>query len=225
MTSVLLLRLVGPMQSWGLHSRFSAMRDTGAEPSKSGVIGLLAAALGRPRGADIADLAALRMGVRVDQEGHLEVDFHTAGQGGIMLVSGKVDPAARVVSQRHYLADARFLAALEGDPLLLETAQAALQNPHWPLFLGRKAFLPSEPVWLPDGLRRDTPLAAVLASYPWLGAPARQSPERLRLVLEDPHGPEIRPDQPVLFTASGLTQYAPRHVRQEYIPCPEQRED
>jgi CRISPR system Cascade subunit CasD len=44
----LLLRLVGPMQSWGTTSRFD-QRDTGKEPSKSGVIGLVAAALGIDR--------------------------------------------------------------------------------------------------------------------------------------------------------------------------------
>ena len=42
--SVLLLRLAGPMQAWGTQSRFT-VRDTGLEPSKSGVIGLLCAAL------------------------------------------------------------------------------------------------------------------------------------------------------------------------------------
>ena len=46
--SVLLMRLAGPMQSWGTQSRFGH-RDTGTEPSKSGVIGLLCAALGWPR--------------------------------------------------------------------------------------------------------------------------------------------------------------------------------
>ena len=50
----LLLRFIGPMQSWGTTSRFD-QRDTGKEPSKSGVVGLLAAAMGRsqqPRGQD-----------------------------------------------------------------------------------------------------------------------------------------------------------------------------
>ena len=36
--NTLLLRLAGPMQSWGTQSRFFT-RDTGLEPSKSGVIG------------------------------------------------------------------------------------------------------------------------------------------------------------------------------------------
>ena len=75
--STLLLRLAGPMQSWGTQSRHS-LRDTGQEPSKSGVIGLVAAALGRPRDRDISDLAGLRMGVRVDHEGRVSKDFHAA---------------------------------------------------------------------------------------------------------------------------------------------------
>ena len=66
--SVLLLRPVGPMQSWGVQSRFT-VRDTGLEPSKSGTVGLLCAALGRCRHEPIADLAAWTRGVRADQEG------------------------------------------------------------------------------------------------------------------------------------------------------------
>ena len=79
MPYTLLLRLAGPMQSWGTQSRFS-MRDTGLEPSKSGVIGLLCAALGRPREdtAIVRRLTALTMGVRVDREGVMKKDFHTA---------------------------------------------------------------------------------------------------------------------------------------------------
>src|SRR5260370_17357943 len=76
----LLLRLAAPMQSWGTQSRF-VVRDTGLEPSKSGVIGLLCAALGRPREAPMEDLARLRMGVRVDRGGVMQTDYHTAGGG------------------------------------------------------------------------------------------------------------------------------------------------
>ena len=76
--STLLLRLAGPMQSWGTQSRFS-VRDTGLEPSKSGVVGLLCAALGLPRHEEVDHLAALSMGVRVDSEGALKMDYQTAG--------------------------------------------------------------------------------------------------------------------------------------------------
>lgn len=73
-SAVLLLQLAGPLQSWGISSKFET-RDTAAMPSKSGVCGLLAAALGRPRDADVSDLAALRFGVRADRDGRLLDDF------------------------------------------------------------------------------------------------------------------------------------------------------
>ena len=43
--STLLLRLAAPLQSWGASSKFGR-RATEREPTKSGVIGLVAAALG-----------------------------------------------------------------------------------------------------------------------------------------------------------------------------------
>ena len=197
--SVLLLRLCGPMQSWGVQSRFT-VRDTGLEPSKSGVVGLLCAALGRRRHEPVADLAALRMGVRVDQEGTLAYDYHTAGKGGILKASGKVERKNLVVSTRYYLSDARFLVGLQGDDLaLLTQLHAALRDPHWPLYLGRKAFVPGEPVWLRDGLRPDEDLMD-LHTYHWLGCDPKKRPEQVRLVLDDPkNGPETRPDLPLSF--------------------------
>ena len=70
--TTLLLRLEGPMQSWGTQSRFRD-RDTGLEPSKSGVIGLLCAALGRLREEPVGDLTGLRFGVRADKPGTLRI--------------------------------------------------------------------------------------------------------------------------------------------------------
>lgn len=46
--ATLLLRLAAPLQAWGADSKFET-RKTGREPTKSGVIGLLAAALGLRR--------------------------------------------------------------------------------------------------------------------------------------------------------------------------------
>lgn len=72
--SVLLLRLAGPMQAWGDSARF-VRRTTRHEPTKSGVVGLLASALGRGREESVEDLAQLEMGVRADQPGTLLRDF------------------------------------------------------------------------------------------------------------------------------------------------------
>ncbi|MBT9258212.1 MAG: type I-E CRISPR-associated protein Cas5/CasD [Clostridiales bacterium] len=215
MHHTLLLRLVGPMQSWGVSSRFT-VRDTGREPSKSGVVGLLAAALGRPREDRIDDLAALRMGVRVDREGEVMVDFHTASQVYKASGSGLKDTE---VSRRYYLADAAFLVGLEGEDLdLLRRLQKALRDPVWPLYLGRKAFVPACPVELPDGLREHTGLEEALRTYPLITN--RPSGSRLRLVLEDADGPIVRSDQPISFAER---RFAPRRVRVDFLPSPEER--
>ena len=208
--NVLLLRLSGPMQSWGVQSRFS-VRETGLEPSKSGVVGLLAAALGRPRDADISDLAGLVMAVRVDAEGLLRYDYHTAKD--VLKAGGGIKETEP--SRRYYLADACFLVGLAGEDLaLLEQLQTALHDPVWPLCLGRKAFVPGEPVWLADGLRSDATLRPVLEIHPWLGQAAKKQPERVRLVAEDPDGSEIRPDQPLSFAER---RFAPRRVTTTFI--------
>jgi CRISPR system Cascade subunit CasD len=212
--NVLLLRLSGPMQSWGVQSRFT-VRDTGREPSKSGVVGLLCAALGRPREEPVDDLARLKMGVRADQEGSVAYDYQTAMD--IYRAGGRGTKPTET-SKRYYLSDARFLVGLAGTDLdLLKRLYDAVRDPHWLLFLGRKAFVPGEPVWLEDGLRPDVELLEELKRYPWLGPKWRQPAERLRLILEDPDGPQVRSDQPVSFAER---RYAPRHVRTTFIDAP-----
>jgi CRISPR system Cascade subunit CasD len=169
------------MQSWGTASRFD-LRHTDREPSKSGVIGLLCAALGRDRAEPVDDLAGLRMGVRVDREGVLQYDYQTAEK--VMKASGQ-GVFDTVQSWRYYLADAAFLVGLESpDEGLLRTLWQALRNPVWPLFLGRKGYLPSPPVWLPDGVVT-TPLEEALAAHPGLVEP---QPDRYRYALEEPSG-------------------------------------
>lgn len=168
----LLIRLEGPMQSWGTTSRFD-QRDTGKEPSKSGVIGLLAAALGYDREdwQNVEPLTQLKMGVRHDRPGILKRDYQTAGCASpneIIKADGKLSDNG-VVSERFYLSDACFLVGFESsDSNLLQQAHDALLNPKWPLALGRKSYVPAEPVWLPEGLRKDENLKEALMKYPWI---------------------------------------------------------
>jgi len=213
--NTLLIRLSAPMQSWGTQSRFT-MRDTGLEPSKSGVLGLFCAALGIDREDDkgLRSLASLRMGVRVDKEGLLQVDYHTAQN--VLMANGKIKGTE--LSNRYYLANAIFLVGFESEDLtLLERIQSALQKPVWALFLGRKAFVPSEPVHLLDGLRAGETLEQGLQSYPCLCEPAS---EKLRLVIEDNNGSIVRSDQPISF-ARFTRKFAPRRVRVDFVPAPE----
>lgn len=227
----LLLRLTGPMQSWGTRSRFGD-RDTGREPSKSGVIGLLCAALGRARDEPLDDLAALTMGVRIDREGSIGRDYQTTGGGrwrgeryGVVGPDGK--PGGTVLSDRYYLADADFLVGLEAataeQEALLRELDAALAAPVWQLALGRKAFVPGVPPRLPDaaplgpGLRGGAVLD-VLRAYPWQDALGKALQERVRFVLDAEPGStaDVRPDVPLSFVPSAR-RFATRYVRTEYL--------
>lgn len=215
--ATLLLRLQGPLQSWGTTSRFDE-RDTQLEPSKSGVLGLVCAALGRDRREPVDDLAALRMGVRVDREGVPMRDYQTAT--GVLIATGKADLRRTVVSPRYYLADAAFLVGLEGrDETLLASIHAALRAPHWPLALGRKSFAPGMPVWLVDGLS-PLPLEQALASYPPLSSAQRGQMQPLRCLLEDDQEGAIRLDQPVAPFAE--RRFGPRFVKSGVLHVPDQ---
>ncbi len=204
----LLLRLAGPMQSWGVQSRFT-VRDTALEPTKSGVIGLVCAALGRDRSAPIDDLATLRMGVRVDREGRKRRDYQTSGKEGFLRARGAVETSDVIPSERYYLSDAHFTVGLEGNNLpLLEDVHRALHAPHWPLALGRKAFPPGLPVYLGgEGLHPSTALLDALENHSWTSSPRQRTPSMLRYVIEahddvpaeDVVARRTQPDQPLSF--------------------------
>ena len=223
----LLLRLAGPMQSWGTTSRFD-QRDTGKEPSKSGVIGLLAAALGidRENWTNLEPLTHLSMGVRHDRPGVPKRDYQTAGCAAtdtIIKADGKQAKDGGVVSQRFYLADACFLVGLEGkDVTLLNKIHAALQNPVWTLALGRKSYVPSESVWMIDGLQ-DAPLVDVLARWPWIGNQRKweEFPDKLLVSYESVDGSGVlKMDQPLSSFAK--RHFGSRFVRSEWIPFPQE---
>ena len=239
--STLLLRLTGPLQSWGYRSRFSD-RDTGLEPTKSGVIGLLCCALGQPRSENPKELAALKMHVRVDRQGTLLKDFHSAG-GGVFRGSREYvapkssgapgDPKKGVVvTERHYLQDASFLVALEGDQNLLKKLAEKLADPVWPLALGRRSCPPSEPVLVGmTGQDAKTALGVQSLKLHKRHLPTRWdeeegrfmpdlSPQRLRLVVECAKGDtagEIRRDVPVAWPNQLTREYTIRFVREETI--------
>ncbi|MFG2948347.1 type I-E CRISPR-associated protein Cas5/CasD [Streptomyces adustus] len=220
MSSVLVLRLAGPLQSWGASSRF-VRRTTESAPTKSGVIGLLAAAAGLERGNDqaLTPLAALRFGVRIDQPGTRIRDFHTAHHA----VSGKSMP----LTERFYLADAVFVAALEGEHTLLTQSHAALQNPVYAPFLGRRSCPPAEQLEL--GLYEDAELESVLAQVPWQASAwyrrqHRHQAEKGLTVLREAApaehtGADTLRDQPLSFTPAHR-RHALRTVVTTTVPLP-----
>ncbi|HKV39598.1 MAG TPA: type I-E CRISPR-associated protein Cas5/CasD [Blastocatellia bacterium] len=181
----LLLRLDGPMQSWGYRSRFD-YRDTALEPTRSGVIGMICAAMGIARGEDIKRFDELRMGVRVDKKGRPERDYHTA----LNVVKANGSGVGTVVSYRDYLADASFTVGLQSENKeLIEDVAKSLRTPAWFLFLGRKAFPLATPLLGPG----DRPKAGTLEEHLLSGDSNR------RVVLEMPGGERTQHDWPLCF--------------------------
>ncbi|MFI6344176.1 type I-E CRISPR-associated protein Cas5/CasD [Streptomyces sp. NPDC050560] len=233
---VLLLRLAGPLQSWGDRST-SNRRETRPEPTKSGVIGLLAAAAGRPRSAPVVDLVELRLGVRVDQPGSLLRDYHTVSDyRGNPLLSSAVNakgtqkptsPAKHThVTQRFYLQDAVFLAAVTGPAALISALDAAVRHPSFPLALGRRSCVPTQPLSL--GLRSRT-LEDALRDEPWQASDHHRrrwgrthhhaTHVDLPATLDDPAGDDTRHDVPLSFNPHHRT-FTTRHVRHTYLNAP-----
>lgn len=220
--TVLLLRLAGPMQAWGDSSRFTR-RDTRMVPSKSGVLGLLAAADGRRRVDPIEDLASLRFGVRVDQPGQLQRDFQTA----INWDTGVSMP----LSYRYYVADAVFVAGMEGDASLLGALAERVQEPTFPLYLGRRSCPVTDPVFV--GLT-ERGLEDALRSQPWQasGWHRRRRPSEVDLELfmdADASGGfpvETRRDVPLSFSPErreyGWREVA--HLDPVLLPNPDARQ-
>lgn len=192
--TVLLLRLAGPLQSWGSSSRF-ARRGTEVAPTKSGVIGLLAAAKGVRRTEPLTELLGLEFGVRIDQPGQILRDFQTARS-----LDGR---ESAPLTYRFYLADAVFLAGVSGERELLHGLAEALRRPRFPLYLGRRSCPPAGPISL--GVH-DGSLDDALTSWPWLAAEwhRRRAARTVRLeIIRDarPGEPvtETVPDAPVSF--------------------------
>lgn len=195
------------MQSWGTRSRFDE-RDSDLEPSKSGVIGLLCAAMGvdRKEDAPVLALARCRMGVRVDCEGILRMDFLTA----------QTEKGDTTISRRYYLADAVFLVGLESEARdLLSAAQQALKNPVWTLALGRKSYVPSPGVFLDDGLV-DKDLEIALKEHPLLVEPSKNEvkPTRRFVIESRERVGSLRMDEP--RSSFAARKYAARFVESHY---------
>ena len=147
----LLLKLAGPLQSWGVGSKYS-WRKTSNEPSKSGIVGLVAAALGRRRTDPVDDLAAFGLAVRIDQAGLYERDYQTAKGRKFDAASQKwVVGRDAWVTQRFYLADAVFVAGLEVPDKRVDEIANALLHPAFPLYLGRRSCPPAHKVLMESG--------------------------------------------------------------------------
>lgn len=158
MTKYLVFRLYGPMASWG-DVAVGTYRPTFDHPSKSAVMGLLAAAIGIRRDEDIK-LQKLTesydFAVRVDASGMMLRDYHTSqvpssgsGRNKKYFATRKDELAVSqkdmktILSTRDYYCDAVYSVCLWGKsddvPYSLENLAQKLKEPEFVLYLGRKS--------------------------------------------------------------------------------------
>lgn len=214
---ILILRLTGPMQSWGISSRWN-FRDTSTEPTKSGIIGLLACALGYKK----ADLKIeteldknLKVGLRIDRPGIVTTDFHTVS--GIHTIATGKSKVHTELSYRSYIEDASFLIVMTGPLTLLKKIESALKNPKWPIYLGRKSCIPTQPV-LEILSHEYSSLKEALKTIPWNKLTSKDDvPEILRCVIEDEKGNLLRKDA---IRINPARIYGTRRISEYWIETP-----
>lgn len=224
-TAYLALRLEGPLQSWGFESQYNR-RNTGLLPTKSAILGMCCAALGIPRGSEdekalleqCVDLRLLTVVISRrdpkyrDEPKELQVrritDYHTV-QNTKTASGGTKDTH---LTYRQYLCDASFACILSGNAKLInrlakDEKGQGLENPVWGIWLGRKACIPTAPVFagiFPDEVEA---LRELLGAQPLEAFTHQREVER----FED--GNDSLPDQPLCFAApDGIRKFAPRRV-------------
>lgn len=161
--SHLLLWIESPLQSWGHDSKFDR-RDTLNFPTKSGILGLVCCALGYSgeQREFLAEFAELNMTVLSFSKDKRQVklrDFHMVGSGynekdpwqSLMIPrtneGKKATGGGSKLTYRYYLQDARFAIILEVPDDKVDLISAALQNPVWDLYFGRKTCVPSDIIY------------------------------------------------------------------------------
>jgi CRISPR system Cascade subunit CasD len=200
--------LDSPLQSWGTSSRFDH-RGSDPYPSKSGVVGIIAAAMGIDKyGVDeeakLRPLSGLHFSVfRVSRsiggrtpQVLLLRDYHTIGGGyddenhwGRMSISSKAEdrrPFGTVTTYRNYLTDAVFAVVLRGEVKVLETIASALEDPVWGIWFGRKCCIPAVPVFAVIADDQDQSLANLLAKTNELYPVPEDGNENDLIVYRDP---------------------------------------
>jgi len=215
---MLVLRLQGPMQSWGLRARWD-IRDTGTEPSKSAIVGMLGCALGYHRNDKRLEEEldkSLSIGVRIDYPGVIARDFQTVS-GLHLNAEGKQVPKT-IVSPRSYIFDASFTVVIEGPKQLLERCHDALLNPCWPIFLGRKSCPPIRPV-VENLTTEFKTIQEALEKLP-RETPVKESvrPEKLRCVIETVDSDATRQDA---LRINPMRIYSHRRVKIDFVSNPE----
>lgn len=215
----LFVDLYGPLAAWG-DVAVGETRPAYTRPSRSAVLGLVGAALGVRR-TDEEGQRALRegygFGVRVDAQGRLLLDYHTAqvptgvrarglptrrdelGEGGLNTT----------LSTRSYRTDALATVCLWGRDYprwTLADMATALERPAFPLYLGRRSCPLALPL-APSVVEADTVVHAFRIHDEQRNP--RLAQVREVLVVDEPRELFLDADAP------GVPEGAPRTARRD----------
>lgn len=163
--TILVLRLEGPLQSWGENAKWD-FRDSSTMPTKSGIVGLLGCAMGQERGSQVLlELArSITVAVRADRPGVKFVDFQTVQGKPLRTADGGKRSNNTFLSPHAYLQDASFTVFIDTTPEWHQRIVSALENPRWCMYLGRKNCVPSRTI-LADRMEA-ADLMEALKEYP-----------------------------------------------------------
>lgn len=227
----ILLKFAGPLQAWGTDSHFEK-RHTDRYPSKSAVIGMLAACFGYYREEDdkICRLNNLDFAVRIDQPGHILRDYQTVHkykvnskysgtyeEGHHYPVRDKQNNSVyqldrTYVTERYYLEDAVFVIAIgSADDLWIDDITKALQYPYFQPFLGRRG-LPVNPDMILG--ESDEDVISALIQTPWQASSWYQKQGRTRVeIYADAHLPDTGS---ILYRKDQVISFSPRNRQHGY---------
>lgn len=209
----LALRLEGPLQSWGFDSQYNR-RNTGLMPTKSVIGGMCCAAIGLSRGSIEEQKFLVKFGevkmtaivIPRQLEKELPVrrlqDYHTVQN--TRTAEGKNKDCH--ITHRQYLTDATFGVLLEGNAVLLDEVAAALADPKWGLWLGRKTCIPSAPVFAGLKDNQDDALHLLIGEKPLKSFTRQEEVENFA------EGRDSLPDAPISF-ATERRLFSPRRVK------------
>lgn len=206
------IRLTAPLQSYGNQASFN-QRTSDNYPSKSAVIGIIAAALGYRRDdARILQLNNLLFAVRIEQSGNMMTEFQTVEY------QKSSTKTARKLTYREFIQDAVFMVAIGSDnDHEIEKIVSALKHPKFQLYLGRRSNPPAGPLMI-ETYDEENPLQ-VLEKLSWQAEPWYQkrlrAPKFLTRIIADA---ELNPENNITIIKDKVGSFNQKNRYYQYRP-------
>lgn len=206
------IRLTAPLQSYGNQASFN-QRTSDNYPSKSAVIGIIAAALGYRRDdARILQLNNLLFAVRIEQSGNMMTEFQTVEY------QKSSTKTARKLTYREFIQDAVFMVAIGSDnDHEIEKIVSALKHPKFQLYLGRRSNPPAGPLMI-ETYDEENPLQ-VLEKLSWQAESWYQkrlrAPKFLTRIIADA---ELNPENNITMIKDKVGSFNQKNRYYQYRP-------